>query len=399
MIDNCKLSKNNYPIGFKSIHWDLFPSNYLETIADASQWSDFRCNGFSTGFDFPAREDNSKGPYVATDPSVVRDVTQRYNSLSAVVGTEFISSYRASDLGNPYRSLVDGMELNSHDLRSIHDAWRIFNLYKDRRDEALLIVDIGAGLGALLEKLKKLFPRARFVSLDLPEVNAVQTYFLGKSFPKARFLTYSDFMADPSSLNGSDFDFAILPGWCIDQLAEKSVDLFINTRSMMEMNLEIISFYFEHIHRAVQTNGGFYCVNRYEKSTVGVPIRIKDYPFDNQWMFQISQPAWNQTWIHELAAFRTEQPLAHSSQTLLAVLPPVSWGDAGNAIVKCLRIMKALIWGVHTMVNPGIKGRTQLKFRKIIRWLHDTPAVYAVNNRLLYKTLRPVYRALTSIFR
>ena len=398
MIENCKLAKK-YPIGFKSLHWDIFPSNYTETIAETSQWADFRNNGFSSGFDLGKRGNDNKGPYIVTDHAIVKKTTQRYNSLKAVVGAEFIASYRISNLGNPLRCVVNGIELNPTDLRSIHDAGRILELLKDRQDKALLIVDIGGGLGAVLEKLKKLFPHARFISLDLPEVNVVQTWFLGKSYPKARFLTYRDFTADPSSINGSDYDFAILPGWCIDQIAEKSVDLFINTRSMMEMTPETILFYFEHIQRAVRTDGGFYCVNRYEKSTVGVPVRIKDYPFDNQWVFRISQPAWDQSWIHELAAFRTEHPLAHSSQSLLAALPPVSWGNVGNAVANVFVMLKALIWGVHVMVNPGINGTVQFRFRTAVRWLHNTLAIFVVNNRILYRTLRPVFRASKSAFR
>ncbi len=82
-----------------------------------------------------------------------------------------------------------------------------------------------------------------------------------------------------------DFDFLVLPGQFIEKLPIRSVDMFINTRSMMEMNLETVSYYFEHMHRQLRPGGAFYCINRYEKKT-----RLKDYPFDENWYVSYSSP-------------------------------------------------------------------------------------------------------------
>ena len=77
-----------------------------------------------------------------------------------------------------------------------------------------------------------------------------------------------------------EFDFIILPGYLIDKLQDGFIDVFINTRSFMEMNLNTVNFYFSHIHRMIIEDGIFYCVNRYQKKTSGDLVKFKQLPFD-----------------------------------------------------------------------------------------------------------------------
>ena len=49
-----------------------------------------------------------------------------------------------------------------------------------------------------------------------------------------------------------NFDFLILPGWTIKELKDKSVDMFINMRSIQEMNLKTIDFYFKELQRTIR---------------------------------------------------------------------------------------------------------------------------------------------------
>ena len=95
---------------------------------------------------------------------------------------------------------------------------------------------------------------------------------------------------------------------------EKSIkiDFFINTRSMMEMNKEIIKKYFNLIESHISVNGFFLNINRYEKSTVGEKILLHEYPYDNNWDVIISKPSYLQAGIHFLLTQRKFENLARN---------------------------------------------------------------------------------------
>ena len=95
------------------------------------------------------------------------------------------------------------------------------------------------------------------------------------------------------------FDYVILTGYLIEKLDQDLIDIFINTRSFMEMNLDTVNFYFKHIHRAIKNDGLFYCVNRYQKKTSGDLVKFKSLPFDKKWKFKISRKSFCQPLIHE----------------------------------------------------------------------------------------------------
>ena len=102
-----------------------------------------------------------------------------------------------------------------------------------------------------------------------------------------------------------NYDYIILPGYLIEKLPNNFIDVFINTRSFMEMNIETVNFYFSQIHRIINKTGIFYCVNRYEKKTSGDTIKFKNFPFDEKWSFEISRRSFSQPLIHEALLGRT----------------------------------------------------------------------------------------------
>ena len=94
-------------------------------------------------------------------------------------------------------------------------------------------------------------------------------------------------------MNLLEFDFIILPGYLIDKIEDGFIDVFINTRSFMEMNLNTVNFYFSNIHRMIIEDGIFYCVNRYQKKTSGDLVKFKQLPFDKKWKFEISRQSFS----------------------------------------------------------------------------------------------------------
>ena len=68
-------------------------------------------------------------------------------------------------------------------------------------------------------KLKNL-NQAKYIIFDLPEVNAVQTYYLKNVFSDKKVLGYEEFLQS-NDIMSEDFDFLILPGWEIDKFQKR----------------------------------------------------------------------------------------------------------------------------------------------------------------------------------
>ena len=134
----------------------------------------------------------------------------------------------------------------------------------------------------------------------------MSTYYLKELYPQKKFYLFDDYKKNEflSKLDFDEYDIIILPPNCnIDKKIK--IDFFINTRSMMEMNFDVIKSYFDFIHQYLIDDGYFLNINRYEKTSVGYPIRISEYPYDTNWKVIISEPSFNQNWIHFLLTQRS----------------------------------------------------------------------------------------------
>lgn len=314
ITDSLGLALSHYKASFKSPHWDVFPKHYVESLRNLHDYENFRSNGLTYNLD----DSYPDIPRVA--------FLEAFVDLVLSVGKDFLEEYSEATVGNPKCELICGHPYNYNDLFLTQFAKRITHL---ANKNSRVICDIGGGYGGLGVKLKRYYPSSTIVLFDLPEINALQIYYVSKCFPDAKILTYKELVEQQGEINTSSslsmdllkgYDFVILPGWCIEFVTPAVFDLVINTRSMMEMHSSIIGFYFEHIHRTVRRDGIFYCVNRYEKRTVGYPIRLRDYPFDSYWDIVSSAPSWRQSHIHELVVGRTDKS-NNSVKQLLESLP------------------------------------------------------------------------------
>lgn len=340
-----RLASAALPPGHKSRHWDVFPDNYENAFVAADAWPKMLRNALTVGLNddisgfvaggnvgpsptedtlWTLRERHDYKdllPETLTESDHIETVHKVAALIFTICGHDFTFDNLATNTGSPSCVSVGGKRFNLHDLPLIYHLWQITRAAADALSGRSTIVEIGAGHGGLSAKLKDLYPEARIILFDLPEVNAVQSYYLSERFPDARIINYGDIETGGISLDDADFDFAILPGWMIEQLGDGSVDLVINLRSMMEMNSEIIEFYFRHVQRTVHSGGLFACVNRYVK---GPPIsRIKEYPFDDRWSLRLSQTSLLQNHIHELIVERTQAAPAFPAAHAIRSLPPI----------------------------------------------------------------------------
>jgi len=353
MLENYNLSKKIIPIGQKSGHWDVFPENYEDSIKQTDVWENFLRNSLSLGFNdslnnfdnsrftdkkkynnINAWEERKQNNYpelieeIVSDPIEQEKIIKLVNMLFSVCGDEFTMNNVETDIGSPQKYLVEykseDFYCNAHDLSNIYYFWQLSRVADSLiKTDTPIIAEIGCGYGGIISKTKRKYPKARFILFDLPELSSVQTYYIYNAFPGSKILYLKDMLERGDKIFYEDFDFIILPGWMIDQVPDKFIDIVINMRSMMEMSLNIIDFYFTHINRTIKNDGLFACFNRYhKKSNSDEDIILKDYPFDEFWSPILSQTSLYQPHIHDLILKRNEEKCEIHIHQILKSLPP-----------------------------------------------------------------------------
>lgn len=336
IAENYRLAKSHERRELLSSHWDVFNTNFEKVIADNKIWERMLRNALTLGFNDNLLEISNKRFSKADDNLWTRLRMGRYDDLIFDIQDEekkrieihekllmatieftdlkFVMQNTMSNVGSPVavkfttdgRFGVSEILCNLHDLNDIRHCWQILSsLGKVSLPEEPLFCEIGAGYGGLPSKICNNIPNARFVIIDLPEVNAVQTYYLSKVFPKDTILGFQDFKLLGNKILSENFKFLILPPWTIEDLfKQQEVNVFINIRSMMEMNASSLKFYFNTIQSALKDRGIFVCFNRYEKPVGEFLNRFDNYPFDKNWKIISSKKSIFQPHIHHLIAQR-----------------------------------------------------------------------------------------------
>jgi len=320
------LAIGDYVPEHRSNHWDVFGDDFHAALRRQSSWPDFMHNEISKFFELAGCPHKD---LEVSDPRDRHAWSDAYDRLCSLTGKEFVKNFAEADIGNPIHLRVDGIKIHPIELHLVYYSWNISKIFESLEEQPSVIIEIGGGYGGLAAKLKKLYPNATIILFDLPETLHLQSYFLSEAYPEAKVFDYIDYLdTGMSGLVPGEHDFALLPGWTISELPSKFADLMINTRSMMEMNKGVVSFYMAEICRITQFGGLFYCVNRYEKAKVDYPIRIKEFDFDDCWYFCVDQPVWDQgPSVHEIVAVRTKLPNTYPPAYQLRNLPPVRGKD------------------------------------------------------------------------
>jgi putative sugar O-methyltransferase len=352
MLRNFIMSKS--AMANKSKHWDVFPEDYENLISKHKAWPNFLRNAISVGFNdellvntasnhvaqsnWSARLNSDLPDLISvniTDATKVEQVRKMTNILLRLCGRNFLERNVGSNSGSPACVEVhlqnepnkssSSIQTNSHDLSLIYYAWQIQRLVKTcfpAKRPPLTFLEIGGGYGGLTTKIKNCFPNSRCILVDLPEVNAVSTYYLKQEFAEGRFLFHEHMQNEGAKVLNSNFDFAILPGEFVNQIPDGFVDVAINTRSFMEMNNEIIDFYIKNVERVSHRDSLFFCFNRYIKKVGNSHTIFKNYPFDDYWQILLSQSGIFQNHIHELILQRSDEKNQCPVSEAFRSLPP-----------------------------------------------------------------------------
>jgi glycosyltransferase involved in cell wall biosynthesis len=111
-----------------------------------------------------------------------------------------------------------------------------------RRTERPVVCEIGAGWGGFAYQFKTLFPRARYVIVDFPELFLFSATYLGVLFPEARLL-FCGTRATPALDGWNDADVVFVPHTMAALVSTLPLDLTVNMVSFQEMTDEQVRGY------------------------------------------------------------------------------------------------------------------------------------------------------------
>ena len=280
-------SMGEYESVKKRRHWKKFDARkHLYTLENLEN---FRNNKLSDGLD---------------DRYSLREQREIFEDLVTELGEEYVlSNLTDKNVGNSSsffkigNLFVDGGQ-NFH-IKWLHELETL--VFSKKKID--YICEIGGGYGSLAQKIRAKH-NCKYILIDLPEANLLSSYYLMNHFSNLKFLLCDEIKGKSISKAQIDnYDFIIIPPW-YELEEDVKVDLFINTRSMMEMNFNVIKKYFNLIQTHVSNNGFFFNINRYYKSSVGYPIELSKYPYDEKWDVVSSKPSWRQEGIHQLITQR-----------------------------------------------------------------------------------------------
>ena len=168
---------------------------------------------------------------------------------------------------------VDGGQ-NFH-IKWLYDIEKLIN----EKKKILNVYEIGGGYGSFGKKIIRRF-KCKYLSIDLPEDNLLSSFYLKEHFKESNFIGNNELKNNSIELKTFEKnDIFIINPW--NKVENIKFDLIINTRSMMEMDKNIIGEYFDFIHNRDE-DGFFLNINRYRK--VGYPIHFFEYPYDDNWL-------------------------------------------------------------------------------------------------------------------
>ena len=171
-------------------------------------------------------------------------------------GSQSLDDLAFPRIGNPFGPVIDGTLIPRCAIRLHYYASRIVALLG--AGERPVVAEIGAGFGGVPYHLFKQAGRPlTYIDFDLPETLALASYFLLSAFPDRRVMLFGEGELSADAIGAHDI--LLMPNFELAKLPDRSVDVFFNSDSLVEMELDTIREYVNHISRTVR--GHFLHVN------------------------------------------------------------------------------------------------------------------------------------------
>ena len=112
-----------------------------------------------------------------------------------------------------------------------------------------LLLEIGAGYGALAHHLVRIIKKCTYIIVDLPETLIFSAPYLALLNPDKKLYLYDKNnyaqMLQPDTIH--NFDFILLPNYKLDALSAVRFDLVVNMASFQEMKKEQVADYLNFV--------------------------------------------------------------------------------------------------------------------------------------------------------
>jgi len=159
----------------------------------------------------------------------------------------FLKEFEESTVGNPIRIRRNGTLISQDAAHSAREVNTLFREAGITRDQSLTFAELGAGHGRLAEMIGR-FTNSRYLIFDIPPALAVSQWYVQQLFPNERTFQFREFSSWDEIKNEVDScRFAFFTPNQIKYLSHRSVDVFINFCSLMEMRREQISWFLDRI--------------------------------------------------------------------------------------------------------------------------------------------------------
>ena len=174
-------------------------------------------------------------------------ILKSYEIWKDFIGSD-LKNVSAPLIGNPWGYYIGENLIMRYSFRHHYFASLVKNLLADIDNP--VVAEIGGGYGGFAYYLLKEKDNLTYINFDLPEILLISSYYLMNAFPDKKILLFEEAPIEKISLETiHSYDIILLPNFELPKLENNSVDLFINTGSLSEMDFLTIKEYISQIAR------------------------------------------------------------------------------------------------------------------------------------------------------
>lgn len=203
------------------------------------------------------------------NPEVYKEFLHNFKVWTYSINSDCeIQELAMPPVGNPYGFDVEGQLINTNCFWNHYRA-HYCNKLLDGQEKSI-VAEIGGGYGGFAYYLLKNNQSIAYINFDLPENLLISSYYLSLAYPDKRVLYFNEVKPLTEDLL-KDYDIILMPHYMLLQLPDLSVDFFINTISLSEMEYDTICEYISQISRTCKSY--FYHENLME-----APVGYSGFP-------------------------------------------------------------------------------------------------------------------------
>lgn len=219
-----------------------------------------------------------------------------WNILTKTIPAEYIISEPEGGIGF---QLADGRMISMDLLRYQHSICTLYhnkvlaNIIKNPGARPV-ILEIGAGYGALAHHLSRIIGHCTCIIVDLPETLIFSASYLTLLNPDKKLYLYekNTFSRIVQQESIKDFDFIFIPNYKLSALSNISFDLVMNVASFQEMKKEQVKSYLDFI--AKTCTGYLYSWNQNVKPKNREPLNVTNLLKEHFELNEISKITWQE---------------------------------------------------------------------------------------------------------